>query len=160
MKLEGTADFPFAPEDVWAALHDVAILEKTVPGCRTMTSDGNGNYTAEVSLGVAAIKGDYAGAVTVTDVEFPHHYVIDGEGSGKPGFVKVNVDCRLAGTPSGTSMDWACDAEVGGLIAGVGGRVLSGISKHMAKQFFKALNDEMKRVHPDRQVDATEDRKP
>jgi uncharacterized protein len=40
-------------------------------------------------------------------------------------------------------MRWSCDAEVGGLIAGIGGRVLTGISKFMAKQFFKAFNVEM-----------------
>jgi carbon monoxide dehydrogenase subunit G len=72
--------------------------------------------------------------------------VINGEGSGKPGYVKVRVDCHLDATELGTSMRWSSDAEVGGLIAGIGGRVLTGISKHMAKQFFKALNAEMKIV--------------
>ena len=67
------------------------------------TTDGAGNYVAAVSLGVAAIKGDYEGKVSVTDVEVPRHYVIDGEGSGKPGYVKVNVDCRLTPTEAGAS---------------------------------------------------------
>jgi carbon monoxide dehydrogenase subunit G len=155
MKLDGTADFPYAAADVWAALHDTDILVKAVPGCKSMVADGEGIYRAAVSLGVAAIKGDYEGKVRVTDVEFPHHYVMDGEGSGKPGYVKVNVDCRLVPTASGTTMNWSCDAEVGGLIAGIGGRVLSGISKHLAKQFFKALNTEMKTTYGETQIEST-----
>jgi carbon monoxide dehydrogenase subunit G len=146
MKLEGTADFPYDATDVWKALHDIDILAKAIPGCKSMVASGeaDGEYIVALSLGVAAIKGDYEGKVRVTDVEFPHHYTLHGEGAGQPGYINMNVDCRLDSSENGTLLRWSCDAEVGGLIAGIGGRVLTGISKYMAKQFFKALNDEMK----------------
>jgi carbon monoxide dehydrogenase subunit G len=144
MKLEGTAEFPFTATDVWAALHDTDILAKTIPGCKSMTPNDDGGFLVAVSLGVAAIKGDYEGTVNVTDVEFPNHYVLDGEGAGQPGYVSVRVDCHLSAKESGTQLNWSCDAEVGGLIAGIGGRVITGISKFMAKQFFKAFEQEMK----------------
>lgn len=143
MKLAGTANFPYSAADVWAALHDIDILAKTIPGCKSMTLTDSG-YAIAVSLGVAAIKGDYTGTVSVTDIEFPTHYVLVGEGSGQPGYVSVHVDCSLNANESHTSLIWSCDAEVGGLIAGIGGRVLTGISKFMAKQFFKAFELEMK----------------
>lgn len=152
MKLEGIAEFPYEPAAVWRALHDVDILTKTIPGCKSLVASGDNEYAVAVALGVAAIKGEYEGRIQVDDVEFPNYYVINGEGSGKPGYVKVKVDCHLDATELGTSMRWSSDAEVGGLIAGIGGRVLTGISKHMAKQFFKALNAEMKNMH-----DATQD---
>ena len=143
MKLEGTADFPYSAADVWTALHDIEILRKTIPGCKSMTATEDGSYTAAVSLGVAAIKGHYEGTVKVIDVEFPHHYQLQGGGTGQPGYINMTVDCWLDPSASGTLMRWSCDAEVGGLIAGIGGRVLTGISKFMAKQFFKAFNVEM-----------------
>ncbi len=95
MKMEGTADLPYAAADVWAALHDVDILVKTIPGCKSMVADGEDAYRIALSLGVASIKGEYEGKIRVTDIEFPHHYVLYGEGAGKPGFVNVNVECRL-----------------------------------------------------------------
>lgn len=144
MKLEGTADFPYCAADVWKALHDIDILTKTIPGCRSMTANDEGGYVIAVSLGVAAIKGDYEGTLNVTDVEFPTHYMLDGSGAGQPGYVSVHVDCQLSANESATRLTWICDAEVGGLIAGIGGRVTSGISKFMAKQFFKAFEQEMK----------------
>jgi carbon monoxide dehydrogenase subunit G len=143
MKLEGTAEFPYDPAAVWRALHDVDTLVKTIPGCKSMIATGDNEYDVAVALGVAAIKGEYTGKIHVDDVEFPSYYIINGEGSGTPGYVKVKVDCHLDATDNGTSMRWSSDAEVGGLIAGIGGRVLTGISKHMAKQFFKALSKEM-----------------
>lgn len=156
MKMEGTADLPYAAADVWAALHDVDILVKTIPGCKSMVADGEDAYRIALSLGVASIKGEYEGKIRVTDIEFPHHYVLYGEGAGKPGFVNVNVECRLEPTESGTSLHWSSDAEVGGLIAGIGGRVLSGISKYMAKQFFKALDDEMRNLFEQKQAESVE----
>ncbi len=156
MKLEGTADFLYEPRDVWTALHDIDILIKTIPGCKSMVPDGEGGYLVAVSLGVAAIKGDYEGKVRVTDVEFPHHYVLDGEGAGTPGYINMKVDCYLDPVERGTLMRWSCDAEVGGLIAGIGGRVMTGISKYMAKQFFKALNDEMKNLFDEKQIESAQ----
>ena len=156
MKLEGTAEFPFQPAMVWAALHDVDVLVKTIPGCQSMVPEGDGSYRVKLALGVAAIKGEYEGIVAVTDIEFPRAYRLHGEGSGSPGYVKLEVDCRLEEVDGGTSMQWTCDCEVGGLIAGIGGRVLSGISKFMAKQFFKALDDEMKSSFESRQMHSAE----
>jgi carbon monoxide dehydrogenase subunit G len=143
MKLEGTAEFPFAAGDVWQALHDVEVLTKTIPGCKSINVNEVGEYVVEVALGVAAIKGEYTGTVRVHDGEYPRQYGLYAEGSGKPGYVKVHVDCQFEQNATGTTLRWVSDTEVGGLIAGIGGRVLSGISKFMAKQFFQALNEEM-----------------
>lgn len=156
MKIEGTADFPYEPAEVWRALHDVDILVKTVPGCQSMVETGPNEYEVAVALGVAAIKGEYKGKLKVDDVDFPRYYVLHGEGAGKPGYVKVTVECHLDPNENGTSMRWSSDTEVGGLIAGIGGRVMSGISKHMAKQFFKSLNAEMENVMGSKQSESAE----
>lgn len=145
MILEGASDFPFSPGEVWKALHDVDVLEKAVPGCNFIEVRSDGSYFASVSLGVSAIKGDYEGTIQVTDLIYPNHYTVSGEGKGKPGFVKVNADCKLEATETGTRLIWFSEAEVGGVIAGVGGRVLTGISKFMAKKFFKSLTAEMEK---------------
>lgn len=143
MKLEGRAEFPYDTVQVWNALHDMDILVKVIPGCKSLMPDEDGGYKVTLSLGVAAIKGDYEGKIRVTEVEFPHHYILDAEGAGKPGFVNMKVDCRLEPNSAGALMRWSCDANVGGLIAGIGGRVMTGISKHLTREFFKDLIDEM-----------------
>lgn len=143
MKLEGHAEFPYDTVQVWSALHDMDILVKVIPGCKSLMPDEDGGYKVTLSLGVAAIKGDYEGKIRVIEVEFPHHYILNAEGAGKPGFVNMEVDCRLEPVPAGTLMHWTCDANVGGLIAGIGGRVMTGISKHLTREFFKDFINEM-----------------
>lgn len=144
MIFEGQEAFGYAVKDVWNALHDVKILTKVIPGCRSMTSTGDNSYVVKLSLGVAAVKGDYEGIVKVTDVRMLEHYVIEGSGKGAPGFVKLRMDCWFESQSAGTLMKWKCDATVGGLIASIGGKVLSGVSKYMAQQFFRSFKDELK----------------
>ena len=146
MIFEGEEIFSEDVAQVWAALHNIDLLTKAIPGCKSMRPTGGNTYVVALSLGVAAVRGEYEGKVKVTDVKAPVHYMLNGEGQGAPGHVKLRMDCRLEKQGDKTLMKWECDAIVGGLIASIGGRVLSGISKFMTKQFFKALKDEMKKA--------------
>ncbi len=152
MEIEGEESFAYSVNEVWTALHDTNLLTKAIPGCKSMRPVGGNSYVVALSLGVAAVKGDYEGKVKVTDVKQPTHYTLEGEGTGAPGFVKLKMDCQLERQEAGTLMKWKCDAAVGGLIASIGGRVLSGISKFMAKQFFKSFKDEMAKTTTARAV--------
>ena len=145
MQIDGEEKFDQDINQVWAALHNTDMLIKAIPGCKSMKPIGGNNYAVAVSLGVAAVKGEYEGKVKVIDVKAPSHYQIEGEGTGAPGFVKLKMDVQLERLSAGTLMKWKCDSEVGGLIASIGGRVLSGISKFMAKQFFKSFKSEIEK---------------
>jgi carbon monoxide dehydrogenase subunit G len=143
MIFAGEETFAHPVEEVWNALHDLNLLKRALPGCRSISAIGDGQYAVALSLGVAAVKGEYEGRVRLTDIKRFAHYNIEGEGKGAPGFVRLRMDCWFESQGSGTLMRWKCDATVGGLIASIGGKVLSGISKFMAQQFFKALRDEL-----------------
>lgn len=143
MVFEGEETFAYEITDVWNALHDTKVLAKAIPGCKSMSAVGNNSYVVALSLGVAAVRGEYEGKVKVTDVKLLSHYNIEGEGKGAPGFVNLRMDCWFERAATGTSMKWRCDAAVGGLIASIGGKVLSGISKFMAQQFFNAFRAEL-----------------
>ena len=143
MIFDGEETFACSVSEVWAALHDTDLLTRTVPGCKSMTLVGTNEYRVALSLGVAAVKGDYEGKVKVVDVKVPTHYVIKGEGSGAPGFVKTTVNCYLQPDAAGTLLKWHCEAAVGGMIASIGGKALAGIAKFMAKQFFAAFKAEI-----------------
>jgi carbon monoxide dehydrogenase subunit G len=146
MIFQGDEPFGYSVQDVWTALHDVKILTKVIPGCKSMTPLGDNRYAVKLSLGVAAVRGDYEGLVRVTDDKPLAHYVIEGDGKGAPGFVKLRMDCWFESQAAGTLMRWQCDATVGGLIASIGGKVLVGVSKYMAQQFFKSFKEELRRV--------------
>lgn len=133
-----------SPESLWSALHNTDILQKVIPGCESMTSLAGDEYEVKLKLGIAAVKGEYVGKVRIEDVEENHHYILYANGSGAPGHIDMKMDCKLVNTDAGTALEWECNADVGGMIASVGSRVLGGIAKYLAGNFFKDLEKQIK----------------
>ncbi|MDQ6596591.1 carbon monoxide dehydrogenase [Bacillus salipaludis] len=143
MELSGKAKFNYCSEVVWEAMHDPELLKNAIPGCQNLNLVGDGKYDVELKLGVAAVKGDYTGKVKLEDVHVPSHYILTAEGSGKPGFVSAKMDCKIIPEGKGCQLIWECNADIGGMIAGVGSRVIGGIAKFMAGKFFKDIEKQL-----------------
>jgi len=144
MKLEGSYDIPAARERVWSAFLDPGQLKQAIPGCEKLEPMGNDEYKATMKVGVAAVKGTFEGKVRLMDKNPPNSYRMFVEGSGAPGFVRGDTVITLTESDGGTKVSYTADMQVGGLIAGVGQRMLGGVSKMMADQFFNKMGDLLK----------------
>lgn len=140
MKIEGTYDFSAPREKVWQVLLDPQIMAQCLPGCESMEEVAPDQYEANVKVGIAAVKGSYKAKVRIAEKQEPSHYVLSGEGSGGPGFMQGDlvIDLEENGR-GGTTVKYSTDPKIGGLIAGVGQRMLGGIGKMMVNQFFKKV---------------------
>lgn len=142
MKISGSALLHAPPERVWQAINDPAVLARVIPGCDAFDPLGDGHFGMTVTLGVAAIKGSYTGEVRLSDLVEPVSLTMRANGSGGPGTVDTTVLVRLGGPGDGTTvLDYQADAVVGGMVGGVGQRVLAGVAKKTAGLFFSAIDD-------------------
>ncbi len=137
MKIIGNAQFAAEPSAVWQALNDPAVLVQSIPGCHRLEALGGDAYAMTVAAGVGSIKGVYDGRVRLTDQEHPGSFRMHAEGSGAAGTIGADVLVTLEESDAGgTSVTYDADAVVGGMIGGVGQRMLVGVSKRMAAEFF------------------------
>ncbi len=144
MNLDGSAVLHADRERVWSVLTDPAVLARTIPGCLSLEQVGDDEYRMNVSVGVGAIKGTYAGEVRLSDQKRPASYVMHASGAGGPGQVKAVVPIELSDNGDGTTtLTYSADAVVGGPVAGVGQRMITGVAKRMAAQFFAAIDGEL-----------------
>ena len=143
MNLDGSAVLHADPERVWSVITDPAVLARTIPGVETLEQVGDDEYKMNVTVGVGAIRGTYAGEVKLSDQQRPTSYVMHASGAGGPGNVRATVTINLEPHADGTALTYSADAVVGGPVAGVGQRMISGVAKRMAGQFFKAIDDEL-----------------
>ena len=144
MNLDGSAVLSADPERVWAVITDPAVLARTIPGCESLEQVGDDEYRMNVSVGVGAIRGTYAGEVKLTDQQRPTSYVMHASGAGAPGNARAQVTINLQRADGGkTNLTYSADAVIGGPVAGVGQRMITGVAKRMAGQFFKAIDDEL-----------------
>jgi hypothetical protein len=58
------------------------------------------------------------------------------KGAGAPGTVNATVAVRFDGQDEATVLSYDADAVVGGMVGGVGQRMLTSVSRRMADQFF------------------------
>jgi len=133
MKIEGSHDITAPRQRVWDAFLDPEMLKQAIPGCEKLEAIGNDEYKATMKVGVAAVKGTFEGKVRLMDKNPPDKYRMAVEGSGGPGFVRGETAITLSDIPGGTKVSYSADVQVGGLIAGVGQRMLGGVSKMMAR---------------------------
>lgn len=141
MKISGTAVLHGPVETVYAVLNDPAVLVRTIPGCQRLEQVAPDSYKATVTAGVASIKGDFSGWVHLSDQRPPHSLVLKATGAGAPGTVSADVTVTLADNGDGaTKLSYDADAVVGGMIGGVGQRILTSVAKTTANEFFSAVD--------------------
>ena len=139
MKVEGVYTFPGPPQQVWDLLLDPDSLRQCIPGVESLTETSADHWDAVLKVGVAAIKGTYKGKVAIVDKDAPNAYTLQIEGSGGPGFVKGSARVSLEPDGDATKVTVNGDGQVGGMLAGVGQRMLPGVAKMLMNQFFECL---------------------
>lgn len=148
MKLAGEAVLHAPVDKVWAALRDPAVLAATIPGCERLVATGPDSYDMTVTAGVASIKGSYAGTVSLTDLPEPNTFLMKAAGAGAPGTVNADVRVSLTEAGEGTRLCYDADAAIGGVIGGVGQRMLIGVAKKLAGEFFSGVDDVLTGARP------------
>jgi uncharacterized protein len=149
MKVSGTATLHAPVERVYAALNDPAVLVRTIPGCERLERVAEDAYKMTVTAGVASVRGTYAGDVRLTRQDPPRGFVLEASGAGAPGTVTADVQVRLAPGEDGTTeLTYDADAVVGGMVGGVGQRMLVGVAKRTAGEFFAAVDGVLTGVAP------------
>ena len=138
MQLSDQRDIKAAPAVVWAAILDRDVLQAAVPGCESMTGSAADGFEAVVVQKVGPVSARFTGIVKLSDVVPGKAVTISGEGKGGPaGFAKGGARVTLAPDGKGTLLTYVVDASVGGKIAQLGSRIIDGLAKKMADQFFE-----------------------
>ena len=137
MTMQGEVTLPADRERVWAALNDPEVLKACIPGCQDLEKLSDTEFRATVKASVGPVKATFKGGVALSDLDPPNAYTISGEGQGGvAGFAKGGAKVRLEDVDGGTRMTYDVDAQVGGKLAQLGGRLINGVAKKYADEFF------------------------
>jgi 2-furoyl-CoA dehydrogenase large subunit len=136
----GQAHASASPDAAWAMLLDPKTLEAIIPGCHGVEKISDTHFRAEVTLGVGPVTGRYKADITLSDLTPPKAVTLTGVVAGALGDGRGSGRVTLAATDDGgTILTYEYDAEIGGKVAAIGGRLLDGAAKIVIRQFFEAL---------------------
>jgi uncharacterized protein len=140
LEMTGERSLAIGKAELWRLLNDPEVLVKVIPGCNAVERVDEDRYRMGLKLQVANVSGEYLGEVEIRDKREPHHCVIAVCGEGSIGFMRgeAAIDLQERGGDE-SLLRFAAKAEVGGVVAGVGQRVLGGVAKFLVGRFFKLL---------------------
>lgn len=138
MTMAGSVALPADRDTVWAALNDPEVLKRCIPGCQDLVRTGDSGFQATAKVSIGPVKATFKGQVNLSDIDPPNGYTISGEGQGGvAGFAKGGAKVALADAEAGgTLLSYDVEAQVGGKIAQLGGRLVNGVAKKYADEFF------------------------
>ena len=137
MTMTGDVTLPAQRPKVWALLNDPEVLKACIPGCESLEKTGDNGFAAVVKTKIGPVSTTFRGKVELSDLTPLVGYTIKGEGEGGvAGFAKGGAKVSLADAPGGTLLHYDVEANVGGKIAQLGSRLIDGVAKKTADQFF------------------------
>jgi uncharacterized protein len=149
MEMQGSRQLAVTQQQAWDALNDPEVLKTCIAGCDKIEATGEHQYAIGMSVKVGPVAAKFAGKIALSDIVAPQSYTLafDGQG-GVAGFGKGTAKVSLQPNAQGCMMSYTANAQVGGKIAQMGQRLIDGVAKSMAEDFFKRFDEEMQRRYP------------
>ena len=142
MEMTGEQIIPLPQQRVWQALNDPETLKSCIPGCESIERVSDTEYKVAMTVSVGPVKARFSGKLVLSDLSPPNSYSLAFEGSGgAAGFGKGGAQVSLAPDGAGTRLSYKANASVGGKLAQVGSRLIDGVAKKMADDFFAKFNE-------------------
>jgi carbon monoxide dehydrogenase subunit G len=144
MEMTGEQLIPVSQDKVWRGLNDPEVLKACIAGCEAIDKVSDNEYKLTIVASVGPVKAKFAGKLVLSDLNPPKSYSLSFEGSGgAAGFGKGGAQVSLKPEGSSTRLSYSARASVGGKLAQVGSRLIDGVARKMADDFFTAFNEKL-----------------
>ena len=140
MEMTGEQLVPLPQKETWDALNNPAVLKDCIPGCESMERTGDNEYEVVLLAKIGPVSARFKGKMTMTETDPPRAYTLVFEGQGgAAGFAKGQAAVTLIPQEGGTLLAYTAKATIGGKLAQVGSRLVDGVAKKLAGEFFTAF---------------------
>jgi len=144
MEMTGEQLIPLPQAEVWRGLNDPEVLKACIAGCESIERVSDTEYRVVMVAAVGPVKAKFNGRLVLSDLKPPNSYSLSFEGSGgAAGFGKGGAEVSLKTEGAGTRLSYSARASVGGKLAQVGSRLIDGVARKMADDFFAAFNEKL-----------------
>ena len=142
MEMTGQQIVPLPQIETWEALNDTQVLKECVPGCETLEKISDTQYELAIRSRIGPVSARFKGIMTLEDVDAPRGYTMIFEGQGGvAGFAKGRASVALTPDGEGTRLEYSVKAMVGGKLAQLGARLIDGVARKLADDFFRCFNE-------------------
>jgi uncharacterized protein len=145
LHLEGAEDLNLTRERAFQLLTNPTFLAKSLPDPPETKVIDDSNLEAKMKIGVSFLTTHMAIKMKIADKVPPQHARLLVEGTGSGSNMKITSDFDLEGD-NPTKMKWVADAEITGVMAGIGSSILKGFAEKKVKEIFDGIKKAMEQA--------------
>jgi carbon monoxide dehydrogenase subunit G len=149
MDMTGQRTLQVTQQQAWEALNDPETLKACIPGCQKFEPAGDHKFSVAAGIKMGPVSALFNGHVQLADIVPPQSYKLnfDAQG-GVAGFGKGESAVEIRPLEKGCELHYTVHSSVGGKIAQLGQRLIDGVAKNMAEDFFKRFEAELDKRYP------------
>lgn len=143
MKLTGEHTLKAPRKVIWDMLMNPEQLVNITPGISELNKIDDSNYEAISEVKIGPVKGKFKGDLSLENMIKPESFILSVSQKSKIGNVKADIQIYLDEEGNDTKISFDGKAQMSGLLARTGARVVSGVANSLTKQFFEAFDKEI-----------------
>ena len=144
MLLKGKHILNAGPEKIWPLIMDTDTLARIVPGVSRLEKVSENNFKSILDIKMGPVNGSFTGNLQLDDVVDQKGFTLKVQQNSKIGNANAAIKVDLVPVQDNqTEISFDGDVKLSGLMAGIGQRLLGGVSNTLTKQFFDNLEKEL-----------------
>ena len=143
MTIDDAFDVDAPLEKTWPVLNDVPRVAGCIPNAEITEVVDDKTYRAKVAVKVGPVNVSYKATIKVASIDDATHTAIldiQGDESKGRGGVRAKVTSHAEAQDGKTRITLHTDAQISGVIATVGGRLIESVARKTVAEFAKNLS--------------------
>jgi carbon monoxide dehydrogenase subunit G len=141
--LDGKFAIQAPPEKVFSSLSNPEFMVSCIPDLQSHSIIDENHFNAKVKVGIGLVRGSVEMKFSMAEKDPPKRARLVGDGSGAGSRMHIESLFDLSPENNGTLMTWSADADLSGLMAGIGGPVLKNQSEKQVNQIFANIKSKL-----------------
>ena len=143
MNFEGAYEVKAARDKVWEFIIDPNRIGKCLPDLKSLEVEGEDKFKAIVRVGIGFMRGDFNFQLAIVEKTPPSHARLTGTGSGSGSKVDLDTSIDLIEENGGTKLVYKADLKIGGVMSGLGNRVIAGTTEKTVNEVFASAKRQL-----------------
>jgi carbon monoxide dehydrogenase subunit G len=140
LHLEGSASVGAPRQAVFSMLTDSTFIGKSIPDSEEVKVIDANTVEAKIKVRIAIVSSTLRVRLTIGERVPPSGASMSADASGSGSNIKIATAFTLEEEgPSRTKIDWKADADVTGVMAGIGSGLLKGFASKRVAEIFEGI---------------------
>ena len=140
MQFDGRIEAPVSCQSFYSFVTDPKSVLSVIPDVIDSRIVDDDHFSVRARVGAGPIKGIIDMDFEVLDMKRPKFARLRGLGRGMQSSIDLSLSMSIEKTKTGCEARWNAEVNVGGMLAGVGGRMLAGITERYVRQMTDQLS--------------------